>query len=333
MWYLPGKDNQPKGPYSTAVVTRLVLSGKLAMSTLCWRQGMAAWLPLSGTEPFATQIQRAQSTPPKKLGPPGQSKPGVSGAGPSSPLTRMGQEGPIVRRARQHRDMAPADRPRPPTPVLESRQRSAQIGLTSPVPSEERTIWEGRQAWAYHVPGFIWCSLWIVIWIVLTANGSNLAQSLVGGSSSDANASSPLKNVVDKLPPGAKPYLDNRHLTIYLTCFFVIMLFATLWRLACRVLRYLNSYYVLTNQRFRVRRGILSRHFCQTELFRVKDFEVLQTLWGRLFNYSHIRIVSSDRILEDTTWKALPNGVEFADELRSAAQVARSQSGVTTIRE
>jgi uncharacterized membrane protein YdbT with pleckstrin-like domain len=95
---------------------------------------------------------------------------------------------------------------------------------------------------------------------------------------------------------------------------------------------------VFTTQRFKVREGILSRDFLQAELYRIKDLFVVQTFWGRLFNYAHIQLVSTDRLIaerkgEKPWWKGIPDGVRIAEEIRSVAQKARSQAGLMTIRE
>lgn len=52
VWYLPGSDNQPTGPHTTDQVLELYREGKLNRGTLCWREGMDDWKPLSQVQHF-----------------------------------------------------------------------------------------------------------------------------------------------------------------------------------------------------------------------------------------------------------------------------------------
>jgi hypothetical protein len=189
----------------------------------------------------------------------------------------------------------------------------------SPVPSDEQTIWEGRSALAYHVPGMIWAILWIGVWLVLAALGGGIASALLkeAGRQGDV-AKNPVVEIV-------KP--------AYITGFFLLLAAWALWRLGRRMLVYLNTYYIFTTQRLRFRRGIVAREMSQMELFRVKDFSVIEPLWGRLTGYAHVRIVSSDRVVSDVWLRAVPGGLKTMDKMRLAAQLARSETGITTIGE
>jgi hypothetical protein len=148
------------------------------------------------------------------------------------------------------------------------------------------------------------------------------------------NLFSLLKETLSKRLPDHQAFMDNPLFgPRLLSGLFILMLCLTFWGMIRRVLTYLNSYCVFTTQRIKIRFGILSHKFCQIELFRVKDIEVLQPLWGRLWNYAHVHLISSDSLSSDTTWIAMPDGVTFAEQIRSTAQTARSQTGITTIHE
>ena len=53
VWYVPGPDNQPRGPLTAEQVVAELRSGKLTAATLGWKEGMAEWLPLGQIAPFA----------------------------------------------------------------------------------------------------------------------------------------------------------------------------------------------------------------------------------------------------------------------------------------
>lgn len=194
------------------------------------------------------------------------------------------------------------------------------VHVGSPVPSDEETIWEGRSSLAYHLPGMIWSGVWAVVWIGLAVNASRLSAWLLE-SARVAAPDSPEAVAAIPLNPA------------YVAAFFLLLAAWAGWRLARRILLYLNTYYVFTTQRLRLRQGVFSREMNQMELFRVKDFSLIEPLWGRLTGYAHVRVVSTDRMASDVLLEGLPGGVKTMDKMRLAAQSARSQTGITAIHE
>jgi uncharacterized membrane protein YdbT with pleckstrin-like domain len=189
----------------------------------------------------------------------------------------------------------------------------------APIPAPEQTIWEGRSALAYYMPGMIWSGLWIAAWLVLAAMGGAISKTLLDEAAKRNDITqNPVAWIVQPM---------------YVSGFFLALALWAAWRLVRRILIYLNTYYIFTTQRLRLRQGVFSRAMTQVELFRVKDFAVVEPLWGRLFGYAHIRIISSDRVASDTTMLAVPGGVKTMDQIRSAAQWSRAETGTVTIHE
>ncbi|MBN2132783.1 MAG: DUF4339 domain-containing protein, partial [Sedimentisphaerales bacterium] len=60
VWYLPGDDNQPQGPYDTVTVLEGLQDGRLAPDALCWKEGMSDWQPLGETDPFRQELEAAR---------------------------------------------------------------------------------------------------------------------------------------------------------------------------------------------------------------------------------------------------------------------------------
>lgn len=363
VWYLSGEGSQPAGPYTADQIFELLRKGQTPTNTLCWQEGMDDWKPLAQVDPFAsalsgTKIRKSlirfrckcgnsMTVSKEHIGRRVKCKscgkiliiPGSSGLDSDTASSRRakinennkrGEKGDsrslvppgklVVRETNQSQDAVLAPQVAPMVPAAESVRANVQLGLASPTPSQEQTIWEGRPSLAYHLFGFIWCEVWIVVWIALAVKAPQLLALL--------------KVKLPELLPEIEPYLASPHVkSDYLVWFFALICIWAFWRMIRRVLVYFNWYYVFTTQRFKVRRGILNREFLQIELFRVKDISVLQTFWGRLLNYTHIHITSTDRILKNPMWTGLPGGLTTAEQIRSAAQLARSQTGVTTITE
>jgi len=60
-WYIPGRDRKPVGPYTVEQVLRALKIGRITPQTICWREGMADWLPIEQIPDFAHLLQPAQA--------------------------------------------------------------------------------------------------------------------------------------------------------------------------------------------------------------------------------------------------------------------------------
>ncbi len=64
VWYLPGADDEPAGPYHARDLVAWLQTGELPLDTLCWREGMDEWQPLEDIGLFA---EAAPQTSPEAL--------------------------------------------------------------------------------------------------------------------------------------------------------------------------------------------------------------------------------------------------------------------------
>jgi hypothetical protein len=62
-WYVPAEGKKPAGPFTAEQIIESWRAGRLDKNTLCWREGMAKWLPLAQVEPFAAMIRPAAEKP------------------------------------------------------------------------------------------------------------------------------------------------------------------------------------------------------------------------------------------------------------------------------
>gem|GEM_PF-6298428 len=61
IWYIPGQDNQPAGPYRAEQISEWLKAGRVFATTLCWRKGMTEWAAISEVEPFAGELRQARA--------------------------------------------------------------------------------------------------------------------------------------------------------------------------------------------------------------------------------------------------------------------------------
>ena len=85
-WYIPGAARQPTGPFTAEQIIQSLRGRKISASTLCWREGMTQWLPLSQVAPFASVIQAASE---------GVSSQGRGKPVPVPPLPRIATSSPL----------------------------------------------------------------------------------------------------------------------------------------------------------------------------------------------------------------------------------------------
>lgn len=194
---------------------------------------------------------------------------------------------------------------------------SGRVEMGAPLPSMEEVLWEGRQSFWYYVPKIAWSVIWMVFWICISFSMGRLLARLENSSSAG------LLEAARSL----KPVVSN-----YAHYVCVLALFA-LWGVARSVLSYFNAYFIITTQRVKLRTGLLSQTLSQIELYRLKDLALRTSLWGRIFKYAHILLISSDRLMSQTMLYALPNGAPQLEMIRAAAQRARSESGIVNITE
>ncbi|HAX09962.1 MAG TPA: hypothetical protein DCX68_07935 [Marinobacter hydrocarbonoclasticus] len=106
--------------------------------------------------------------------------------------------------------------------------------------------------------------------------------------------------------------------------FLVIPLFIALWRW----LEVKYTKYELTTQRLRTRYGVLNRKTNELELYRVRDYQLEEPFFLRLFSLGNVILRTSDRTSPVVTIRAIENGEELREKLRQYVEECRTHKGV-----
>ncbi len=104
----------------------------------------------------------------------------------------------------------------------------------------------------------------------------------------------------------------------------VIPLFILLWQWL--VIR--TTVYELTSERLKLRRGVLNKHLDEVELYRVRDYQLEQPFFLRLFGLGHIVLQTSDRSHPTLRLRAIRDGERLYELIRGAVEQARAKKGV-----
>ena len=93
-------------------------------------------------------------------------------------------------------------------------------------------------------------------------------------------------------------------------------------------LRLRSIRYVVTTQRVRIISGLLSKNIQEIELFRVKDTQVRQRIFQRLFGLGTIQVISGDASHPVLVLDGVPHAVELREKIRQEVMVLRQRYGV-----
>ena len=104
----------------------------------------------------------------------------------------------------------------------------------------------------------------------------------------------------------------------------VIPLFILLWQWL--VIR--TTVYELTSERLKLRRGVLNKHLDEVELYRVRDSQLEQPFFLRLFGLGNILLQTSDRSHPSVRLRAIRDGEQLYERVRAAVEESRARKGV-----
>jgi uncharacterized membrane protein YdbT with pleckstrin-like domain len=89
--------------------------------------------------------------------------------------------------------------------------------------------------------------------------------------------------------------------------------------------------YCVTTERLISRRGVLTRHHEELELFRVKDIRMVEPLWMRPLGIGTVVLITSDTTHPKVELEAIPRPDEVREILRDQVNVMRDRKDVREI--
>ena len=92
-----------------------------------------------------------------------------------------------------------------------------------------------------------------------------------------------------------------------------------------------NTKYELTTQRLRMRHGVLNKKTDELELYRIRDYKLDQPFFLRMFSLSNIILETSDRSHPQFVLRAIKNGEELRESLRTFVEECRTRKRVREV--
>ena len=157
--------------------------------------------------------------------------------------------------------------------------------------SEEKTIWEGSSSQVLNLPIFLLCGL---IFGILLGLAIFLGQ----------HAGPVVPFVLGSL--AVLPLLFAIYRALKIKC----------------------RHYQITTERLTIRQGILSKRTDQVELYRVRDYVLMEPFALRFFGLCDLQLPTDDTVNPLVTLQAIPGGQQLKDEIRKHVEVCRDKKRV-----
>ncbi len=113
----------------------------------------------------------------------------------------------------------------------------------------------------------------------------------------------------------------------FVSCLLVIPIPWALYRwLAVK-----TTTYQLTTERLIIERGILNKTTDTLELYRVRDLQVTQPFWIRLFGLENIHMITADTSTPVVILDCVPKDLGLPDQFRTQVEEARMRKRVRAV--
>ena len=160
-----------------------------------------------------------------------------------------------------------------------------------PAPNEETILWEGPSSQIVNLPAFILCGLaaGVLLGVAIALQG--------------------------RVAPGVSFALAGSAL--------IPLLIAIVKWLRNRCRRY-----QVTTERVHLRQGVFARKTDDLELYRVKDYVLVEPFFLRLFGLGNIVLSTADQSNASLVIRAVPNIRSLRDQIRKHVEICRTRKGV-----
>lgn len=86
--------------------------------------------------------------------------------------------------------------------------------------------------------------------------------------------------------------------------------------------------YEVTSERVKITTGLLSRRTSEIELYRVRDYSIVEPFWLRLVGCGNIVLQTADRTTPQVVLHAVPHAATLKDQIRVHTEKMRQRRGV-----
>ena len=102
------------------------------------------------------------------------------------------------------------------------------------------------------------------------------------------------------------------------------------WTLLIPIIIYIKTrftVYEVTNQRIKLKTGILNQEIDECELYRVRDYKVVKPFFQRIFGLGNIELVTSDRSNSNINLNGIKDPENLYNLIRDNVEKIRRKTG------
>ena len=106
------------------------------------------------------------------------------------------------------------------------------------------------------------------------------------------------------------------------------------WTLIIPIIIYLKTrftVYELTNERIKLKTGILSQEIDECELYRIRDYKIVKPFFQRIFGLGNIELITSDRSNVRINLKGIKDPENLYNIIRDNVEKVRRKTGTREI--
>ena len=106
------------------------------------------------------------------------------------------------------------------------------------------------------------------------------------------------------------------------------------WTLFVPIIIYLKTrftVYEVTDQRIKLKTGILNQEIDECELYRVRDYKIVKPFFQRIFGLGKIELVTSDRSNSSINLNGIKNPENLYNLIRDNVEKIRRKTGTREI--
>ena len=106
------------------------------------------------------------------------------------------------------------------------------------------------------------------------------------------------------------------------------------WTLIVPIIIYLKTrftVYELTDERIKLKTGILSQEIDECELYRIRDYKIVKPFFQRIFGLGNIELITSDRSNVRINLKGIKDPENLYNIIRDNVEKVRRKTGTREI--
>ena len=111
---------------------------------------------------------------------------------------------------------------------------------------------------------------------------------------------------------------------LFVACLLVVPIPWAFWAW----LKTKNRIYTLTSERLVIRSGVLNKATETLELYRVRDLQIMEPFWLRLWGLKNIHLVTTDSTTPELILDHIPAALDLGDKFRQQIEFSRQKKGV-----